>query len=171
MIDLEKGRSAQELFDYIVTHLAAQGGPSTLVIGARYPKNSLMGAYRGGGGRACSIGCLLTDEEVQSLPEGVALSCLQGKELVWLDGTTADLLTSIQTAHDSCIFERDVLPEVAVRRVRGLLVSLAKRLGLNWSRVKEIERWELFIPVVKGVTYGEDADESASVRQRDAASS
>jgi len=68
---MTKEQTAQEVFDQVVTHLLTQNQRSYL---AKQDGVVSTCAYRGDGGLACAVGCLLDDEEYDPSLEGRGLA-------------------------------------------------------------------------------------------------
>lgn len=62
-------RTQQEVVDTVAKHLREQGGRSGLERDGEF-----VCAYRGDGGRKCSIGCLLSDKEFRPVWEGLGVT-------------------------------------------------------------------------------------------------
>ena len=91
-------RTAQELFDTIVTHLRTQGRLCITLAGC---------AYRGDEGSMCAIGCLIPNEAYSSDMEGKSIIGLLCSDLLpesLKNELKAHdrLLTSMQDIHDRC---------------------------------------------------------------------
>lgn len=90
--------NAQEIFDTVAKHLAAQGH--------RALKPDGDCAYRGVGSDKCAVGCLILDEEYDERMDSTALDC-DVNTIAELDllperlGWHLDLLVALQTAHDT----------------------------------------------------------------------
>lgn len=111
--------SAQEVFDYIANHLLKQA------------KVSVYGGlcrYVGKEGLRCAAGCLFTEEQYRysciNYPDGVeGRSWYKLVEDRVVPGTHCDLITSLQTIHDS----------YQPRWWKQNLSHLAKANGLSWN--------------------------------------
>ena len=85
----------QKVFDKVAKHLLTQGVPATRLTAAG-PEC----AYRGDEGRACAMGCLISDEEYDPTMEGGDVYTLVKKFGVLKD-YNIDLLSSLQDIHDA----------------------------------------------------------------------
>lgn len=83
----------QEIFDYVVAHLAKQGERA-------YNKKTGACAYRTPDGKKCSVGCLLTDDLYAQVIEGNAVDELRFFHRI--PERTQGLLKDLQNGHDSC---------------------------------------------------------------------
>jgi hypothetical protein len=84
--------NAQEIFDTVAKHLAAQGCRSVTPDG-----ESCL--YRGPGGRMCAVGKLLRENEYKGSMEGCGVSML-GDDLPRRLRKHVELLDDLQSAHD-----------------------------------------------------------------------
>lgn len=132
----------QELFDFIVGHLATQGERS-------FSELNEIGAYRGNGGLKCAIGCLIDDRfydpYLESKPIGhpsfpsriLPRSVLKASEMDWMSTDTIyfceSFLGGIQNAHDR---------SSSMIELKSRLSEVANAHGLSDSAVNKIERWD-----------------------------
>jgi len=105
----------QQVFTQVKDHLLKQGERSLL---STSDDNC---AYRGSGGKQCAAGCLMTDEEASTIPEGKDWYNLI--QLGKVKASHQDLIVRLQTIHDDYP-DVDDWPD--------LLQKVASRYGLTY---------------------------------------
>lgn len=129
----EKFQTKQEAFDYIVSNLIKQGGPSLMVFPTQDGSGEKLScAYRGQGGRRCAGGWLIPDEAYKPGMEGLDVGrVIQANNIPMLkkfNGIASDL----QDAHDSSWApnrsDADWLKEF-MRRAK----NIAREHDLRWN--------------------------------------
>lgn len=116
----------QMIFDKVCDHLAEQGRPSQRQL---YLIPGIC-AYRGTGGRSCSVGCIMPDEIYNPMLEGLPADEVC-ERLGWLTGYSG-LLLGLQKCHDMAFQSK---------HLRQLLESVALEFGLDTHSVHQIRRW------------------------------
>lgn len=120
--------TAQQLFDKVAIHLLTQNGKSLSII---YGEDTPTCAYRGAGGRSCSIGCLIPDSlythEMEGKIIGQLLDCFP--ELIQFI-PDRKLSIELQNIHDS------FLPT----EWKSELILAARRLNLDYSVVENFHQ-------------------------------
>jgi hypothetical protein len=95
----------QPIFDKVATHLITQGKQSML----EEPQNGVTCTYRGVGGLACAVGCLINDEDYNPNWEGKSVVWImqeydwrpESYENVPVEGSKLiGLLADLQNVHD-----------------------------------------------------------------------
>lgn len=124
--------NAQEIFDTVVKHLAAQKVASkdkALNDGHHYD----ICAYRGDNGTSCAVGCLIKDEDYSPKMEGSSVRSLYWNEQLpdYLKDEEG-LLSLLQLAHDSALDMSDLCK---------LLRNAAEMYNLDDSSVGLITEW------------------------------
>ena len=117
---------AQEILDTVVTHLAQQKRQAVRAIDG-------FCLYRAPNGCMCAIGCLLNDAEMKYAlgNAGPLIGIIHRLRLFFRDHQR--LLFELQGSHDHATR--------GVRDLRGRLREIAKRNGLDDSKVAEITEW------------------------------
>ena len=122
MIASEFPATAQAVFDHCAQHLIEQGKQS------RFADDLSAGcAYRGSGGEACAVGCLIPDAYYTREIEGLSVGDILLREAEYLGPLWvfierhAALLNNLQIVHD----------EDATARWRQELRLVADRFGLS----------------------------------------
>ncbi len=117
--------NAQQIFDTVVEHLAAQK------VRCANEKGECL--YRGPKGRKCAIGCLIPDEVYEPRMERLSPDLIP---LAFPEEMRAqaciELMCALQAAHDSCIDA----PEL-----RAQLEMEAEEFCLDASKVETITEW------------------------------
>jgi hypothetical protein len=123
----------QETFDFVVTSVIAQDGPSVDADGNC--------AYRGNDGRKCAAGHCISDDQYDSSFEGVGVN--GGGRLPQNDPVRAQLakavaghdlilLACLQRAHDwSVIRDGEVNDELSLEQFRDRAADLARDFNLS----------------------------------------
>lgn len=117
----------QEVFDHVVKGLASQGFAQSLNGGDQC-------AYRGDHGRRCAAGWCMTDQEYNSLREGIPNNHVEGRAwdaLVGQYGVSKAhiaLIEGLQYAHDGG-------PTAA--KMRSLLKEVARAFALNTNALRK----------------------------------
>lgn len=90
---LHDNMTAQEVFDYVCTHLRKQNQKSRIQL----PDGKFICAYRGDNGHKCAVGCVITDEQYMSVMESSNMLMF-----LWIPiiQSHKGLLQELQTAHD-----------------------------------------------------------------------
>lgn len=89
---MENRELNQAAFDKVVRHLRMQGAQSLL------PNGSC--AYRGEGGAACAVGCLIPDAEYKEHFENTPVGYF-AREVPALKGLNTSLLDDLRDVHDT----------------------------------------------------------------------
>lgn len=118
----------QEIFDYVVQHLADQKCRSAV----ENEDGVLMCKYRDDKGRKCAIGCLIPDDLYYT---GLENNSVYSFEFDIKDQQFATFLADLQNAHDS---GSNYNAETLIRN----LAWVADRYKLDQSKVHLIIEWE-----------------------------
>lgn len=116
----------QEIFDYVVTHLAEQGARA-------YNEETGACRYRAADGKMCAVGCLLTDDLYEQTLEGEGIIMLPLYDQLSIP--TRRLLTSLQNTHDdpttAQIFERRL--RITAEQYQLSTVALDSLSPIQWK--------------------------------------
>lgn len=128
----------QEIFEFVITHLANQGSQSN------FEYSPLKCAYRGSNNKRCAVGCLLPNDVYQPGMEGRAVENLIESSKVfpnfhiWLEKNAwflenRGLLMKLQFFHDS------YLPWQSVANFKLSVSELANKYQLSTDFINNLE--------------------------------
>jgi hypothetical protein len=108
-----------DVFNYVVTHLRAQGCQSLF-------KEKNMCAYRGDSGTMCALGALIADDEYSPSLENNSITALFEKNLLPADlkkrlEPNLQMLTDLQKLHDNYLeYENGEFTEYAKAHIEDI---------------------------------------------------
>lgn len=112
--------SAQQVFDFVVTHLYTQGRKA--IQDSQLFADFESCAYRSPDGAKCAVGCLLRDEEYKEEMEGSPVSDLHSEG--WLPSRLVPhlaLLTELQGVHDISFDVSELVRRLKSLQRRGIV--------------------------------------------------